>query len=204
MISTQLMPREDGERWLLCQPARGFNLTHVTGSVELPSPEHRFGRAVRLAREARGWSQETLNLQLANNGLHVGGQSGVARIERAERPTRLNEATRIAKFLGIDMNTIYEPNEQLSDEDAQAAFDEMDQLGAALRENNRRWQELRLAQGELQAEQQHLQTRIEALGFALSKAGLIHPTMREELARTAALKRRLNQANPAQEESSDG
>lgn len=70
------------------------------------SPEKRFAAAVRQAREARGWSQEALARELASIGLAVGGQSGVARIERADRPTRLNEVVQIAQLLGLDLSEV--------------------------------------------------------------------------------------------------
>lgn len=59
---------------------------------------------MRTARQIRGWSQETLAAELGKIGINVGGQSGAARIERGERPTRLNEVIAIADFLDIDMN----------------------------------------------------------------------------------------------------
>src|SRR5688572_2193366 len=59
---------------------------------------------VKHAREARGWSQEGLANQLTKHlDLNVGGQSGMARIERGARPTRLNEAVLISNFLGLDL-----------------------------------------------------------------------------------------------------
>lgn len=84
----------------------------MTGSVGSASPEHLFGVAVRTARQARDWSQEALATKLAEAGISVGGQSGVARIERGERPTRLNEAIGIASFLGIDLAIFSEPEAQ--------------------------------------------------------------------------------------------
>lgn len=63
--------------------------------------------AVRHAREARGWSQLALaNMLRREFDLNVGGQSGVARIEAGERPTRLNEVSIIANYLGIDLQGI--------------------------------------------------------------------------------------------------
>lgn len=78
--------------------------TPVTGSDGSASAEVNFGIAVRRAREARGLSQETLAGMFSQElGLNVGGQSGVARIERGVRPTRVNEFVAISEFLGIDM-----------------------------------------------------------------------------------------------------
>jgi transcriptional regulator with XRE-family HTH domain len=80
---------------------------HVTGSVEYESPEDAFGAAVRRSRERKGWSQEALAARLADAGINVGGQSGVARIEKGQRPTRLNEAVAIAQFLEINLTRVY-------------------------------------------------------------------------------------------------
>lgn len=93
----------------------------MTDSVGSASPEVLFGIAVRAARQARGWSQEALAVKLAEAGIGVGGQSGVVRIERGERPTRLNEAMGIAAFLEIDLAIFSQPTdgteaEQLSAE----------------------------------------------------------------------------------------
>jgi transcriptional regulator with XRE-family HTH domain len=81
--------------------------THVVNQGEEESPEQLFGRAVRQAREERGWSQETLAAELASLGINVGGQSGIARIERGIRPTRLNEVVQIVNALVIDPEDIY-------------------------------------------------------------------------------------------------
>lgn len=63
--------------------------------------------AVRREREARGWSQAALaNVLRRELDLNVGGQSGVARIEAGERPTRLNEVVSIARFLGVDLPAV--------------------------------------------------------------------------------------------------
>lgn len=61
---------------------------------------------MRSARVGRGWSQEVLADRLAEAGINVGGQSGVARIERGARPTRFNEVVSIARFLEIDLNDL--------------------------------------------------------------------------------------------------
>lgn len=77
------------------------------------TPELMFGAAVRAARQARGWSQERLASHLQDAlGWGVGGQSGVARMESGERPTRLNEAVEIARWLGFSLPT---PEDDLVD-----------------------------------------------------------------------------------------
>jgi len=67
------------------------------------TPEELLGAWVREAREHRGWSQETLARQLGETAgidLH---QSAVARLERGERPIRLNEAAALSKILNLDL-----------------------------------------------------------------------------------------------------
>lgn len=79
---------------------------HVTDNVEPVSAEGFLGVQVRAAREARGWSQEVLAARLLK---HTGvklGQSGVVRLEKGHRPTRLNEAVDIARFLSIDLTPL--------------------------------------------------------------------------------------------------
>lgn len=84
--------------------------------------EEAFGAGVRQARERRGWTQETLAAELVRVGLSVGGQSGVARIEKAERPTRLNEVVLIAQFLDLtlDLNEDWAPLPLVVPEDTRA------------------------------------------------------------------------------------
>jgi hypothetical protein len=104
---------QGGQGWIWEEvgiPLTGLRRWYVGEGVaslqQLPAaagnPEEIFGAQVRSARLARGWSQEALAERLAAVGIQVGGQSGVARIERAERPTRLNEVVAISSFLTID------------------------------------------------------------------------------------------------------
>lgn len=80
---------------------------HVTDGDDRVSPEARFGDQVRLARDGRGWSQERLAAELSKHTFVKLGQSGVARLEKGSRPTRLNEVMRIARFLDIDLRVLY-------------------------------------------------------------------------------------------------
>ena len=77
-------------------------MTHIQRE---PTPEERFGRLVRAAREAREWTQEALVRHLKDAGLTL-DQSGVARIESGKRLVRLNEVVALAKVLGIDLQAI--------------------------------------------------------------------------------------------------
>lgn len=77
-----------------------------TDDVGYVGAEVHLGTEIRAAREARGWSQEKLAAEMAQ---HIGvklGQSGVVRLEKGERPTRLGEALAIMRFLKIDMRAL--------------------------------------------------------------------------------------------------
>lgn len=68
------------------------------------SAEENFGAQVRLAREARGWSQESLGRRLREkSGIGV-DQAAIARLEKGKRAIRLNEASALAALLGIDLH----------------------------------------------------------------------------------------------------
>lgn len=53
--------------------------------------------------------------------MNVGGQSGVARIERGARPTRLNEFVQISEFLLIDLDEVYSADDHLDTAEAISA-----------------------------------------------------------------------------------
>jgi len=67
------------------------------------SVEQQFGRSVRDARARLGWSQTELAKQLQAAGVANFHQTTVARLEKGERPTRLDEAAGIAVVLGISI-----------------------------------------------------------------------------------------------------
>lgn len=64
--------------------------------------EQRFGERVRRLREARGWKQTQLMRMLSDQGLAL-HPTTVAKIERATRPTTLNEAALIARTFGVPL-----------------------------------------------------------------------------------------------------
>lgn len=70
---------------------------------ESESPEQRFARLVRWAREQRGWSQDELARQLKAAGLPL-HQTGLARLEAGDRGIRLNEAAVISKVIGLGLD----------------------------------------------------------------------------------------------------
>lgn len=75
------------------------------------SAEWRFGQRVRNEREDRGWTQADLAERLGKAGLHL-HPSAIAKIEIREpkdgkpRAIRLNEATVIAKVLGVPLKSM--------------------------------------------------------------------------------------------------
>lgn len=83
----------------------------MTDNHERVSAEVRLGAHVRAARVARGWSQEELASRLAEHAGVKLGQSGIVRLEKGDRPTRLDEALAIARFLGLDLTTLLRPSE---------------------------------------------------------------------------------------------
>ncbi len=167
----------------------------MTGSVGHVDPEQLFGVGVRNARQSRGWSQEALAAELAKVGINVGGQSGVARIERGERPTRLNEVVAIADFLDIDLNLdlgAYGQAARRSEgEELQAALrDVTEQLTrvekeldlrrahvqaakATLDEAEREMTELALRRRELQRAHAHLSASLAAAADARMRAEML-------------------------------
>jgi transcriptional regulator with XRE-family HTH domain len=127
-------------RWSCLSTSTWVTFIHVTGSVGSSSPEQRFGYAVRDAREKRGLSQEALAGALAEAGINVGGQSGVARIEKGLRPTRLNEVVDIAQHLDIDLTSISAAGIRIaSREDADSAIAELAKIMA----DRDQWQAVR-------------------------------------------------------------
>jgi ribosome-binding protein aMBF1 (putative translation factor) len=69
--------------------------------VAYETAEQRFGKAVRTAREARGWTQERLRSELAPFGVLL-EKTAMSRLEGGRRPTSLSEADAISRLLEID------------------------------------------------------------------------------------------------------
>jgi transcriptional regulator with XRE-family HTH domain len=79
--------------------------------------ERNFGRATRVAREGRSWSQRRLATELANHGLKL-DPSAITRIENGQRAVRLGEAATIAAVLEMplaDMAAFDDDPKELSD-----------------------------------------------------------------------------------------
>lgn len=143
---------------------------------------------MRHAREARGWSQGALALQLGKHaGVNVGGQSGVARIEQGVRPTRLNEVMAIANYLGIDMQEIltgitveleYDESGQvdvdLLEMKYQVARTRLEKSTAELNKLNAAIEELEARRAQVIVEGEAAAQRTTALRTALQGARAIH------------------------------
>lgn len=69
--------------------------------VAYETAEQRFGKAVRDAREIRGWTQERLRSELAPFGVLL-EKTAMSRLEGGKRPTSLTEAETISRLLDID------------------------------------------------------------------------------------------------------
>lgn len=200
---------------LACQLRRGLPSILVTGSVDNVEPEKLFGVVVRRAREARGWSQAALaNLLQRDLQLNVGGQSGVARIEAGERPTRLNEIALIARFLDIDLQllltgTLSNFSEaedlEMALADATARLEELDRdLGsavasaaaadAALKEAEQMVTHLRMRRAELQSLRDRLAHSLYEAADARKRLEMMKEgNAPRETLREAALRKRLKE-----------
>lgn len=101
------------------------------------SAEWRFGQHVRIERERRGWTQAELAERLGRAGLQL-HPSAIAKIEIREpkdgkpRAIRLNEATVIAKVLGVPLKKMLlgSPQEVLDEhgENLNRAVDDLFQV----------------------------------------------------------------------------
>ncbi len=72
-------------------------------------PEEDFGAQVREARKARGWTQETLARRLREEGGIDLSKTAIVRLEKGERPTRLNEVVALARVLEIPLGYAERP-----------------------------------------------------------------------------------------------
>lgn len=94
------------------------------------SAEEAFGAQVRLAREARDWSQEGLARHLRDaSGISV-DQAAIARLERGKRAIRLNEASALARVLGLDLKPYGDAVAELSEETYRETVEELERTRA--------------------------------------------------------------------------
>lgn len=87
--------------------------TEGTAGPRHASAEERFGRNVRTYRAQRGWTQAELAARLGLLGVHL-HPSAIAKIEMrdAERPRaiRLDEASALARVLGVSLDRLIGPS----------------------------------------------------------------------------------------------
>ncbi len=82
---------------------------HWTPSLEQDSYDELFGLEVRAQRENKAWSMTEFAAKLSDAGLANFHPTTVARMERGERPVRLNEAVVIASVLGSSLARMVRP-----------------------------------------------------------------------------------------------
>ena len=75
----------------------------------LTGEDRAFARAMRDAREARGWSQADFARELAGRGFAL-TQVTISRVEQMKRAARLGEAMAIADTFGVPLSTMTAPH----------------------------------------------------------------------------------------------
>ena len=91
--------------------------------------ETRFAATVRGLRQARGWSQSRLALEMASYG-HILHQTTVAKLETASRPIRLSEAVSLALIFQISIEDAIRGDDAVARVNAQISIAEAE-LAAA-------------------------------------------------------------------------
>ena len=106
----RFMPMENHEvqKWVIRDVVRDLPTDSDSGATWLPLvAEELFAAHVRTEREKRGWTQAKLSRQLTLRGVTI-GQSGIAKLERADndtrRPIRLVEAAAIADLFEMTLD----------------------------------------------------------------------------------------------------
>lgn len=73
---------------------------------DMRNPDELFGLEVQAQREDKGWSMTEFASMLSEAGLKNFHPTTIGRLERGERPVRLNEAVVIAKVLGSALDDL--------------------------------------------------------------------------------------------------
>jgi transcriptional regulator with XRE-family HTH domain len=80
-------------------------------NVTRPDPEEQAGRALRMLRIAKGWSQAEVARRMQAYGYDF-HQTTIAKIEFAQRPLRVRELADFAALYGVQVHElVYPPNE---------------------------------------------------------------------------------------------
>lgn len=94
-------------------PKVGDRVREVIFEPLVPStPEDRFAANLRTLREHRGLSQEALAAAMAGRGYRW-HQATVYKVESGERRIQLGEATAVAAVLGVPLDKMIEPTEDV-------------------------------------------------------------------------------------------
>src|SRR6266567_4117252 len=84
-------------------------------------PEAEAGRALRLLRQARDWSQEEVAARMRAYGYDF-HQTMIAKIEAAQRPLRVRELADFAALYGVEVqDLVYPPTGSLPETDQEIA-----------------------------------------------------------------------------------
>lgn len=98
-----------GGRWDCVNPVEnvGYILMETTGSSEAIGDRARkqFGEAVREQRTKRGMTQDALGKRLTSLGVSA-SQTTVAKIERGDRPTPIDEAAVLAHIFEVPLSAL--------------------------------------------------------------------------------------------------
>ncbi len=90
-----------------------------------------FASRVRQVREGRGWSQEELARRLGELGLRL-DPTAITRMERGERSVRVEEAVVLAQALGLPLDELLQPLDEIGLEHVRGLMKRYGSLSATL------------------------------------------------------------------------
>lgn len=122
------------------------------------TPEARFGRAVREAREEFGWTQSDLASHMSSMYSAGYTQSTIAKTEAGTRPVRLNEAAALAIVLRRDLALMIRTPGPYNDLTRQLRT-----VQASIRDLDRQGKKLRVERAEMDSQAEELRIRLEYL-----------------------------------------
>lgn len=131
-----------------------YTLCAKLGNMTTNSDEF-FGGAIKIHREAKGWSKNVFAQKLRDAGLEKFHPTTVTRLEEGTRPTRLNEAAIIARVLEHSIDSLV--NFTYPYEDLDETVDVYDH---ACKELARHEQILELAKFDAEEEERELTIRL--------------------------------------------
>jgi transcriptional regulator with XRE-family HTH domain len=134
-----------------------------------PSAEEVFGAQVRLAREARQWTQEALARHLRETSGIGMDQAAVARLEGGKRSIRLNEASALAKLLGLDLQALSGVVPRLTAEEYEEAKKKLAEATAEEATCAAELRKLEVTVSELQRDRRHWSTELWRYGQMIAE-----------------------------------